>query len=55
MFFGSRAAVALLSRQRGMSFLPLETGCDLKSRLRPEHMLRAVAGSGEKRPREAGG
>lgn len=39
-----QAAVALLSRQRGMTFLPLETGCDLKGLLRPERMLRAGAG-----------
>lgn len=45
-FAARRDAVALLSRQRGMAFLPLETGCDLKALLHPERMLRA-AGSGK--------
>ncbi len=57
-FAERQAAVELLSRQRGMTFLPLETGCDLKSLLRPERMLRAAGPQAPRpqthRPEESG-
>lgn len=43
-FVARREAIALLARQRGMGFVPLETGCDLKELLHPERMARSGAG-----------
>lgn len=42
-FAARRAAVEQVAHQRGMAFVPLETGCDLKEALHPERMGRARA------------
>lgn len=48
-FAERRAALAQLARQRGMAFVPLETGCDLKEILHPERIARAGGGGGGRR------
>ena len=42
-FAARRAAVEQIAHQRGMAFVPLETGCDLKEALHPERMGRKRA------------
>ena len=48
-FAERRAAIEGLARQRGIAFVPLQTGCDLEEVLRPERMNR-VGRAGAGRP-----